>query len=1183
MIMPYLLDSSSSMAYGLTLTLAIVSAQITSSLCNKHASYICFQVGSRVRTALVFAIFEKSLQIDSSYYRDHPIGQVTNLMGTDVSKIAMFMEYMILAVSSPVSIVLAIVYLWRLLGFASLGGMFFIVLSIPMTTGIAKWMGSLMMKLMKMKDDRVNSNQEVLSNMKIVKLQAWEGPFKTKSEDLRKIEVDQLFSYKMAGSVFAVVTNAVPMMVAVSSFGIYVTIVGHSLDAATALTSISVFNILNMPLSIFPAVLNLGIESTVCLERIQNFLTAPNPSDAQIDELEHRPQNRYGSINTDVENSNGVKDRIDVLPLRQVNFKCDEGDFVAVVGEVGSGKSTLLKSILGEVQKVSGEVAVQGSVAYFSQSPFIMNDTVKGNILFGRSNGNVDHDLYKLAVESACLEHDFKLLSDGDQTEIGEKGVNLSGGQKARIAIGRAVYRDADISLLDDCLSAVDAHVGRDLFDNCIVDVLSKDRSQGGKTRKRTVIFVTNAIQYLNHPKVDRILVLKDGLIVESGTYSDLVSQNDSHFKSMLETFNDSMETESEIDLREAEDIDESSSVRMSKRKSTTRKSSIKDQKIVEKTTKLITSEAEESRLGEVEWKVYNAWIQAAGGIWIVIPLVFAFTIQQLLDFIQRFWLVQFWGTSGEKDRGSQLFYLSVYALLYLVEIALTFFKSVVPVLFALKASKKFFSALLDSMLMAPMTFFDTTPVGRIVNRFSKDINTVDELLVTNFKQLMSITFSIVTSIVVLLTTVPQLSIILPFLGIFYKQQHSYFSRSNRELKRIDSTARSPIFNLFGEALNGYSTIRAFEAEPALSSRMANFLDKQQHAYYLLKVGNCWLGVRLEFLGTLLIGFGCLGFVLLKQAKPDVDPVFASMAGLALSYLLSITSQLLYAIRYASDFEASLVSVERIQQYIEIEKEAPHSTPKDRLLDKDWPSKGSIEFKDYKLRYRPGLPLVLKGLNIAIPSQAKVGIVGRTGAGKSTLMNALTRLSEPDSGKIILDGVDIATVGLTKLRSKIAIIPQDPVLFSGTIRTNMDPFNQHSDETLMDALGRVGLYGDDSVSSINSLGDKVDQDGSNFSAGQRQMLVIARALLGGSSVVICDEATSSIDAEADSRIQRVFREEFAQSTTLTIAHRLNTIMDSTHILVMADGKAVEFDSPDALLAKGGLFKDLVDKWGEDHE
>ncbi|KAL7546200.1 hypothetical protein ACHAWF_009539 [Thalassiosira exigua] len=445
-----------------------------------------------------------------------------------------------------------------------------------------------------------------------------------------------------------------------------------------------------------------------------------------------------------------------------------------------------------------------------------------------------------------------------------------------------------------------------------------------------------------------------------------------------------------------------------------------------------------------------------------------------------------------------------------------------------------------------------------------RHINTIDEMLINNFMTVMTNLTNILVTVVVLVSTVPLLVFILLFLAIYYKQQYAYFSQSNRELK------------------DKQNTVRAFEAEPALLSRLIDDLNKQQHAAYLLKVGVCWLGIRLEFIGTLIATVGCLSFVYHHQLNLIVNEVFASLAGVSLGYLLTLSLYLYFTIQVASEFKANMVAIEHIRQYIKVEQEAPHHIPADKALDKEWPSNGQIEFKNYQLRYRPDLPLVLKGVDIIIPSRAKVGIVGRTGSGKSTLMYGLTRLVEPAGGKIILDGIDITTVGLAKLRSNIAIVPQDPVLVSGTVRTNLDPFGQHHDDRLMDALDRVGLCTGGSSSAVKTLEDKIDQDGSNFSAGQRQLLVIARALIGGAYVVICDEATSSIDAGADARIQQVFRDDFAHAMTLTVAHRLNTIMDSTHILVMSDGKVVEFDSPNNLLAKGGLFKDLVDKWEEEH-
>ena len=426
---------------------------------------------------------------------------------------------------------------------------------------------------------------------------------------------------------------------------------------------------------------------------------------------------------------------------------------------------------------------------------------------------------------------------------------------------------------------------------------------------------------------------------------------------------------------------------------------------------------------------------------------------------------------------------------------------------------------------------------------------------------------------------------------LFYVNQQRYFTKTYRELKRLDSVSRSPLFALLGETLDGISTIRAYDAEPALLKKIIEMMDTQQNAYFLTTTAQCWLAIRLELVGTLIIFAACICAVLEHPYKGG-DEVFVGIAGLAISFSLSVTQSLNWSVRMGSDLEAHMVSVERIKQYCRIPIEAPHVLPIDQSLV-NWPANGEIVFKSAKLRYRDNLPLVLKGLDITIPAMSKVGIVGRTGAGKSTLMVSLLRIVELSSGSIEIDGVDISQVGLKLLRSNIAVIPQDPVLFSGTIRTNLDPFTKYHDDRLTEILQRVGLMSLDRVPSNHSLGSlsggfqsikikslhhEVLEAGSNFSVGERQLLVIARALLSGAKIVIMDEATASVDADTDARIQRVMRTEFKESTCITVAHRINTILDSDFILVMDDGRAAEFDTPKSLLQKGGLFKDLVDAW-----
>jgi len=496
-----------------------------------------------------------------------------------------------------------------------------------------------------------------------------------------------------------------------------------------------------------------------------------------------------------------------------------------------------------------------------------------------------------------------------------------------------------------------------------------------------------------------------------------------------------------------------------------------------------------------------------------------------------------------------------------------------------LRAAKNIFSELLAVILRAPMSFFDTTPLGRILNRFSQDMASVDQKVFESLRGYLTTLFTVFSTIIVISGITPVFTICLIPLIAFYVLQQKYFTITYRELKRLDSVSRSPLFALLEETLDGVATIRAYKAQHSLDSRMLANLDQQQNAYYLTCTAQCYLAVRLELIGTLIITFACLASIL-QHGSRGGDDNFAALAGLSISFALSVTQSLNWSVRMSSDFEANMVAVERIRQYCKTPSEAARHLPKDGTLGLYWPTKGTIEFKNAKMRYRPGLPLVLKGLDLTIPGGAKIGIVGRTGAGKSTLMVALMRIVELDTGVICIDGTDIKKIGLARLRSRIAVIPQDPVLFSGTVRNNLDPFDQFTERRLYEVLERIGLYtkdGDEATRQrqVQSLSDVVAEGGSNFSVGQRQLLVIARALLVGASIVIMDEATAAVDGDTDARIQRVIRTEFANATVLCVAHRLNTIMDSDYILVMDDGLAAEFDTPNILLERGGLFADLV--------
>eukprot|EP00934_Nitzschia_sp_Nitz4_P007307 Nitzschia sp. Nitz4//scaffold4_size323378//100305//104932//NITZ4_000644-RA/size323378-snap-gene-0.448-mRNA-1//-1//CDS//3329553351//7297//frame0 len=1224
----FMKDADAPLSNGLWLTLAVTLSQLTMSFCLRHYFFKCYKFGLRIRTAVVVAVYKKALVLSSGERYSRSLGEITNLMSIDAQKLQDLTTYLHAVWYSFFQIGLALYFLWLQLGPSCLAGVVVIVVMVPVTKYVAKWMGSLQKRLMVAKDKRLEVNSEVLGAMKIIKLQAWEGPFIDRIVTLRDEELSRLRDYIVASCLSIMLWSAVPLTVALAVFAAYV-LSGHDLEVSRALTALALFDLLRFPLFMLPGIVNRMVEAGVSLNRVKSFLMCEeykrieagdlqesgvrlvNSSCAyeakkaedknatplekelsekswelsllksQLEEAEAKiremQQQKDGRLVVEKKQSEeGESPDGGLLCLKRIDLEVHTGELVAVVGGVGSGKSSILNAMLGEVRELSGRTEVKGKLAFFSQSPFVLNATLKANILFSHVNEPVDELRYQRALAACALEHDLKILPDGDQTEIGEKGITLSGGQKARVSLARAVYHNADVSLIDDALSAVDAHVAKHLFEECIVKEL-----MGDNNRKRAVVLATNAIQHLNHPRVSKIVVVSDGRIVEQGTYSALSNDKSSLFSKYLAVLEETgvsaehLEDEKDPTIPARTAISEVPSPTKEENTDTPKKHLSKP------TSKLIRAE---SRLtGSVDLSVYFAWARAAGGVWVPVAIILAYGMAECMAVASKWWLT-YWSEHGSMN--SQILFLSIYALINVASMLAIFVRLLYLLLCGLRASRNMFKELLEVVLHVPMSFFDTTPVGRIINRFSKDMDTVDNQLMFAMRSYLSTILSVCSAVIVVSSVTPMFTVCLIPVFAFYAAQQRFFTMTYRELKRLDSINRSPLYALLGETVDGVATIRAYSAESSLILRLTRMLNLQQNAYYLLCVAQCWLAVRLELVGTVIISLACLLSVL-EHPTMGGNETFAGLAGLSISFSLSITQSLNWSVRMASDLEAGMIAVERVREYCRLDREAASETKADDVLPADWPTQGCITFQGVQLRYRPGLPLVLKGLDFDIPQSAKVGVVGRTGAGKSTLMLALLRIVELDAGKIFIDGVDIKTLGLTKLRSRIAVIPQDPVLFSGTVRSNLDPFNSYDDERLLDVLARVGLYKSSPASTsatnlpalsqvyVQSLESPVREGGSNFSVGQRQLLVIARALLGGAGIVIMDEATASVDADTDARIQKVMRSEFKNATCITVAHRLNTIMDSDLILVMGNGRVEEFDAPKALLKKGGVFKELV--------
>ncbi|KAK3432694.1 hypothetical protein EUGRSUZ_D00217 [Eucalyptus grandis] len=784
--------------------------------------------------------------------------------------------------------------------------------------------------------------------------------------------------------------------------------------------------------------------------------------------------------------------------------------------------------MLGELSPVSDAcVTIRGTVAYVPQVSWIFNDT--------------GHDL----------------------TEIGERGVNISGGQKQRVSMARAVYSNSDVYIFDDPLSALDAHVGRQVFNSCIMEELR------GKTR----ILVTNQLHFL--PQVDRIILVHEGMVKEEGTFEEL-----SRSKVLFQTLKENAgKMEEQMEDDEEEEEEKNVEEKTSKPAADTIVNELpenQDRGKKGKGGKLVLIKQEERETGIVSWKVLMRYKGALGGLWVVAVLFICYTLTEVLRISSSTWL-SFWTHQSTSENYRPGFYILIYALLSFGQVTVMLTNAYWLVISSLYAAKTLHDSMLRSILRAPMLFFHTNPVGRIINRFAKDLGDIDRnvprcvnLFMGRLCQLLS------TFVLIGIVSTISLWAILLLLILFYAA-YLYFQSVSREVKRLDSIARSPVYAQFGEALNGLSTIRAYKAHDRLATSNAEAMDNSIR-FTLVKVSsNNWLDIRLDTLGCIMIWLTTT-FAVMQTRNAENRAAFASTMGLLLSYTLNITNLLSDVLRQASHAENSLNAVERVGVYIELPSEAPLILESSRPPP-GWPSSGLIKFEDVVLRYRPELPPVLHGLSFSTAPCEKLGIVGRTGAGKSSMINALFRIVELEKGRIVIDQCNTSKIGLEDLRKVLSIIPQSPVLFSGAVRFNLDPFNEHEDADLWEALERAHLK-DVIRRNFYGLDAEVSEGGENFSVGQRQLLCLARALLRRSKILVLDEATAAVDLRTDALVQKTIREEFTYCTMLIIAHRLNTIIDSDRVLVLDAGQVAEHDTPENLLSnEASAFSKMVQSTG----
>ncbi|XP_058399729.1 ATP-binding cassette sub-family C member 2 [Diceros bicornis minor] len=1151
------------------------------SFCLQSYFQLCFVLGTKVRATVMACIYKKALTLSNRTRKQYTVGEIVNLMSVDAQKLMDVTSFIHSLWSTLLQIALSIYFLWIELGPSVLAGVGVMVLLIPVNGILATKNRAIQVKNMKNKDKRLKIMTEILSGIKILKYFAWEPSFKDQVHNLRKKEIKNLLTFGQLQSVITFLLYLTPVLVSVTTFSVYVLVDSNNiLTAEKAFTSITLFNILRFPMSMLPMFVSSVLQASVSVERIEKYLGGEDMDTSAI-----RHDCNFDKA-VQFSEASFTWDQDTEATIQNVNLDIMPGQLVAVVGTVGSGKSSLMSAMLGEMENIHGHITIKGTVAYVPQQSWIQNGTIKDNILFG---AELDKKRYQQVLEACALLPDLEVLPGGDLAEIGEKGINLSGGQKQRISLARATYQNSDIYILDDPLSAVDAHVGKHIFNK----VLGPNGLLKGKTR----LLVTHSIHFL--PQVDEIVVLGNGTVLEKGSYSTLLAKKGLLAKN-LKTFIKQTDPEGEATVNEdseeeddcgllpsVEEIPEDMASFTTKRENSLRRTlshrssgrrlkslknslktrhvnTLKEGEEVVKGQKLIKKEFIQT--GKVKFSIYLKYLGAIG--WFSIVFIILAYIMNSAAFVgSNLWLSAWTSDSitfnaTHYPASQRDMRLGVYGALGLAQGAFVLIANIWSVYGSAHASNILHRQLLNNILRAPMNFFDTTPIGRIVNRFAGDISTVDDTIPTSLRSWILCFLGIISVLVMICMATPIFVVIIIPLGIIYVCVQIFYVATSRQLRRLDSVTRSPIYSHFSETVSGLSVIRAFEHQQRFLKHNEIGIDTNQKCVFSWITSNRWLAVRLELIGNLIVFFSALLMVIYR------DTLGGDTVGFVLSNALNITQTLNWLVRMTSEIETNVVAVERINEYINVENEAPWVT--DKRPPAGWPSKGEIQFSNYQVRYRPELDLVLKGITCDIKSTEKIGVVGRTGAGKSSLTNGLFRILEAAGGQIIIDGVDIASIGLHDLREKLTIIPQDPILFSGTLRMNLDPFNNYSDEEIWEALELAHLK--PFVAGLQlGLSHEVAEAGDNLSTGQRQLLCLARALLRKSKILIMDEATAAVDLETDHLIQTTIHNEFSHCTALTIAHRLHTIMDSDKVMVLDNGKIVEYGSPEELLKNSGPF------------